>query len=96
MVRHGNQQKRAGSGQAWKSGCTDQNLASKLTCHELPGESTGMHAGYIIHQSDNMSGGGSEIQLPRRFWMDMIIHRNDALVVKNHCFIHIIQLLNVQ
>jgi hypothetical protein len=31
---------------------------------ELPGKSTGMHAAYIIHHSESMYDGGSEIERP--------------------------------
>jgi len=96
MVRHGNRGKGAGSGQVRKLGYINPKLAYKSTYRELPAESAGMCAGYVIHHSDNMYGGGSQIERPRKFWMEMIIHRNDLLVVNNHYLIHIIQLLNIQ
>jgi len=67
MVHHVNRGKGAGSGQVRKSGYTDQKLAQKSPYSELPAESAGMLAGYLIHHSDNMYSGGSEIEKPRRF-----------------------------
>jgi hypothetical protein len=64
MVHHGNRGKGAGSGQVRKSGYINQKLVETSTYSELPRKSTGMHAAYIIHHSDIMYDGGSEIERP--------------------------------
>jgi len=96
MVHRGNRGKGTGSGQVRQSGYTNQKLEWKSTYRDMLAECAGMLASYIIHHSDTVYGGGSEIQRPWRFWMHMIIHRNDWLAVNNHYMIHIIQLLNIQ
>ena len=79
-----------------KSGYINQKLARISTYRELPAASARMLTGYVIHYSDNVCGGGSEIERPRRFRMQMIIHRNDSLAVNNHYLIHIIRILNMK
>jgi hypothetical protein len=96
MARHGNQGKEARSEQVRMLGYINQQLGSKSTHREFPAESAGMHAGYVIYHPDNLYGCGSGIERPHKFWMQMIIHRNDSLVINNNYLIHIVQLLNIQ
>ena len=65
------------------SGYIYQELVDGSICRKLPVESAGTGCAYIIHRSDHMYSGGSETERPRSFWMQMIIHRNNLLAVKN-------------
>jgi hypothetical protein len=79
-----------------KSGYSNQQLVQKSTYRELPAERARIHVGYVINHSDKVYGCGSAIERPRKFWMQMITYRNDALVVNDYYSIDTIQLLNIQ
>jgi hypothetical protein len=67
MLRHRNRGKGAGSEVVNKSGYIIPKSDKKSTYRKLPAGSAGMRAGYVIHHSDNLEGGGSEIERPQSF-----------------------------
>jgi len=52
---------------------------------KLPAERTETGSTYIIHHANDVYGGGSETEMSRRFWIQMIIHRNGILAAKKDC-----------
>jgi hypothetical protein len=96
MTPHGNKGKRAGSGRVRKSGFINQQLACTSTCCELQAKYAGLCAVYFLQDSPDMCGGCSDIVRPPIFWMLMILHRNNLLVVNNNYLSGTIPLLNIQ
>ena len=93
---HGNWGEGGGWGKVRKLGYIYQNLVDGSICCKLMAESVEMWWAYVIHCSDNMYSGGSEIERPRGFWMHMIIHRNNILDINNFCMHFCIQLWSIQ
>jgi len=50
-----------------KSGGMNQNIEGRSTYHQILAEFAGLEESYVIHHSDNMLGGGSEIARLQRF-----------------------------
>ena len=62
----------------------------RCLCDKLPAESAEMPWTYVILHSNDVNSGGSETEMSRRFWIQMILHRNGILAAKQDCmdFMH--------
>jgi len=58
-------------------------LVHACLCGKLPAESAEMRWTYVIHHANDVYSGGSETEMSRRFWIRMMLHRNDILAVQN-------------
>jgi hypothetical protein len=55
-----------------------------------------MHTGYGILHTDNVYADGCAIERTGWFWIQMMIHRSNSLVVDNRDLIHVVCLLIIQ
>jgi len=60
-------------------------LVNGCLCGKLLAESAEMRWTYVIHHANNVYSGGSETEMSRRFWIQMIIHRHCILAAKKDC-----------
>jgi len=75
--------------QVKKLGCINQELVDGSTCGKLAAKCDGMWQRYVIHRSDNICRGGSEMERPQSFWMQLSMHWNDTLAASNDSMIMI-------
>jgi len=89
-----------GEGTAWgkvrKLGYIDEKWVYGSTCGKLPAESAGMWQPYVIHRSEIMCIGGSDIEMPQSFSIQLSIHTNYKLAVNNEYMIICTKLLTIQ
>jgi hypothetical protein len=71
-------------------------IVDASTCSKLPTEINGMLLSCDIHCSESVHNSGSAMELPRRFSMQMIMHRNDILALNNDYMLFGIELLTTQ
>ena len=96
MAGHGNRWEGVGWRKVRKLGYTYQKLLEGSTCRKLLADSAGTWSVNIIHHSDNLSSGGSQIERHRSIWMLMNIRWTDILAVNNDYMHFSIQLLSIQ
>ena len=67
------------------SGIKYQKLVHGLFGAKLIAESAETRWAYVSHNANDMYSAGSETEMSRRFWIQMIIHRNGILAAKKDC-----------
>jgi len=60
-------------------------LAERFVYRKLPAKSAATQWTYVIHGSDDVDCSGSETEMSRSFWMQMIIRRNNILDANKDC-----------
>jgi hypothetical protein len=75
---------------------SNEKLVYESIFGKLAAESTGISQRYIIHLSMNMYIGGSEMEGPQCFLIQLIVLTNDTLAVKNGYIIISTKLLTIQ
>lgn len=84
MVGHGYWGEATGQGQVRMFSYNNEKLVYGSICSKLPAECTGIWKCYLINCSENMYSGGSELERPQSFWMQLRIHTNDTWAVTNN------------
>jgi len=67
------------------SGYKYLKLMHRFLCGKLPAESTETRWTYVIHHANDMYSGGSETEMSRRFWIQIIIHKHSILAANKDC-----------
>jgi hypothetical protein len=68
-----------------KSGYNYLKLVHGVLCCKLLGESIERRWTYIINHVNDVYSGGSETEISRRSWIQMILHRNRILAAYRGC-----------
>jgi hypothetical protein len=60
-------------------------LVLGFLCHKLPAESVEMRLCCVIFHVNDVYSGGSETEISRRSWIEMILPKNRILAINRGC-----------
>jgi hypothetical protein len=74
-----------GHGMLRTSGYNYLKLMNGVLCRKLPAESIEIRLTYVINDVNDVYCGGSQTEISRRSWIQMILHRNCILAANRGC-----------